>query len=238
MTSLPPKKPMGPRPSRNLKSMAKEKAMVKSKDAKAGNKLGMGPASPKPAMRKSAAVNKPSVGPSGSFAAKQPPKRKMMTGPKGEIGGIKPGMKSEMADGVKARVDAARKAGTFPKTTIMKKGGCVKKYAKGGGVKKYAEGGETSTAKKVSSKAMKLLNKYIGEPVAGANAYLDEKATGRIPQKLREALFGENPEKFSDDIKEITKRLEKEGYKKGGCVKKYARGGGIEVRGKTKGRII
>ena len=28
------------------------------------------------------------------------------------------------------------------------------------------------------------------------------------------------------------------GKKKGGCVKKYARGGGIEIRGKTKGKMV
>lgn len=27
-------------------------------------------------------------------------------------------------------------------------------------------------------------------------------------------------------------------YKKGGGVKKYARGGGVEVRGKTRGKIV
>ena len=31
---------------------------------------------------------------------------------------------------------------------------------------------------------------------------------------------------------------EKEGMKKGGKVKKYARGGGIEQRGKTRGRFV
>lgn len=36
------------------------------------------------------------------------------------------------------------------------------------------------------------------------------------------------------------KKTDLKGLKKGGmcCTKKYARGGGIEVRGKTKGKII
>ena len=40
--------------------------------------------------------------------------------------------------------------------------------------------------------------------------------------------------------KEIARaeKSEDEGMKKGGMVKKYAKGGGIEMKGKTKGKII
>jgi hypothetical protein len=40
--------------------------------------------------------------------------------------------------------------------------------------------------------------------------------------------------------KEISRaeKMEDEGMKKGGMVKKYAKGGGIEMKGKTKGKII
>lgn len=33
-------------------------------------------------------------------------------------------------------------------------------------------------------------------------------------------------------------KMEDEGMKKGGMVKKYAKGGGIEMKGKTKGKIV
>lgn len=33
-------------------------------------------------------------------------------------------------------------------------------------------------------------------------------------------------------------KMEDEGMKKGGMVKKYAKGGGIEIKGKTKGKLI
>ena len=43
-----------------------------------------------------------------------------------------------------------------------------------------------------------------------------------------------NPDSTQAKINKVTKYG---GYKKGGCTK-YARGGGIEVRGKTKGRFV
>ncbi|HQT82393.1 MAG TPA: hypothetical protein PLQ34_09515 [Ferrovaceae bacterium] len=46
-------------------------------------------------------------------------------------------------------------------------------------------------------------------------------------------------EKTAEDEREDKKEAKRLGYmKKGGNVKKYARGGGIEIRGKTRGRII
>lgn len=63
-------------------------------------------------------------------------------------------------------------------------------------------------------------------------------------RSLRKELWGDynkqwdkiyDPSKYYDEVygKEPTKPM-----KKGGSVKKYCRGGGIEVRGKTKGRMV
>ena len=65
---------------------------------------------------------------------------------------------------------------------------------------------------------------------------------------VADKMGGSNRVKLSEDSKdriahaENTKALrevdaEKEGMKKGGQVKKYARGGGIEQRGKTRGKM-
>lgn len=70
--------------------------------------------------------------------------------------------------------------------------------------------------------------------------------------KAKEYVIGtpEQNKKAADEMKaqdkknpnsvqaKINKATDYSGYKKGGKVKKYARGGGIEVRGKTKGRFV
>ena len=46
------------------------------------------------------------------------------------------------------------------------------------------------------------------------------------------------PEMENAGVKTGARPISKRAFKKGGKVKKYARGGGIESKGKTRGRIV
>jgi len=51
-------------------------------------------------------------------------------------------------------------------------------------------------------------------------------------------FFGSNRMTSQDDDAKAAARKDVKGYKKGGTIKKMVRGGGIESRGKTKGRFV
>ena len=73
--------------------------------------------------------------------------------------------------------------------------------------------------------------KKLKNPNPSANEDMMPKGMGEEARKMLEQGRKEakQPTKISDD---------EGGYKRGGKVKKYARGGGIEVRGKTRGKFV
>lgn len=103
-----------------------------------------------------------------------------------------------------------------------------KKFAKGGDtmVNKLFKGKETPAEEKKEAKALKAgkisAKQYAaGEKKEGHGAGAGKKAAAIKSGKL-------SPEKYASE----------HDMKCGGKVKKYARGGGIEIRGKTKGKVI
>lgn len=61
----------------------------------------------------------------------------------------------------------------------------------------------------------------------------------KTPPKPQKTGIEQLRDKDKDSKSKTDKALEEAGaMKKGGRVKKYARGGGVEVRGKTKGRFV
>ena len=95
------------------------------------------------------------------------------------------------------------------------------------GLKNLFGGKETRKEEKAEAKAVKSGKITPKQYAAG------EKKEGHGAGALKKGMALQSgklsPEKYASEHK---------GMKKGGCVKKYARGGGIEVRGKTKGKII
>jgi hypothetical protein len=94
----------------------------------------------------------------------------------------------------------------------MKKGGKVKKYAEGGAVASGKKPTESDYDKKLREDALQQMrDKKMMEQ------------SGKAYEKAREQSLGAPDKKRAGGM----------------CkAKKYARGGGIEVRGKTRGRII
>ena len=134
------------------------------------------------------------------------------------------------------------------KMGYMKKGGMAKKYAKGGCAtksdarviaKKEVKGHEASMHKmkeggRIASKGEHAVQK---QSKRGAQMFakggIVEKGTGEKYASKAAMMKHEKKETKAEEMKEHG--MKKGGMAKGGC---YARGGGIEVRGKTKGRII
>lgn len=115
--------------------------------------------------------------------------------------------------------------------------------AKEHGVKKMAFGGSTgklgamaagmkNLAKNVASKQKlppQAPKRTQGQEEANAAAALSKATSTTKP------MFGGAMGALRDAMSKGSGKL---GMKKGGCVKKMARGGGIEKKGKTKGKII
>ena len=136
-----------------------------------------------------------------------------------------------------------------PSTSKMDKKAMLDKMTrKGSGVSpKLPLGGlgkavvDKMTRKGSGVKPTKPSNTAVGRPTDGPNygprrqpptkaEMAARAAAGRdAKMKLKAETSGPNPAKLTYPAPAM---------KKGGCVKKYARGGGVEVRGKTKGRII
>lgn len=109
------------------------------------------------------------------------------------------------------------------KMGYMKKGGMAKKYAKGGCATK-------SDAKMIAKKEVKGHESSMHKMKKGG---IVEKGTGEKYASKAAMMKHEKKETKAQEMKE-------HGMKKGGMAKGcgYARGGGIEKKGKTKGRII
>jgi len=91
-------------------------------------------------------------------------------------------------------------------------------YAGGGAVKKFADGGRTWTDKLLGRNPPVILES-------------DKKAEpAPTPPPTKSAPKETGGGKTTED------RMKAAGAKAGGAVKKYARGGGVELRGKTRGR--
>ena len=97
--------------------------------------------------------------------------------------------------------------------------------------KKFAAGGcaSKSDAKMIAKKEVKGHEKSMHNMKKGGK--IVEKGTGEKYASKAAMMRHEKKESKAEEMAE-------HGLKKGGKVKKYARGGGIEVRGKTKGKII
>ena len=97
-----------------------------------------------------------------------------------------------------------------------------RKFAKGG----LFGGKETPAEEMKEAKALKAgkisPKQYVaGEKSEGHGVGAAKKATAIKSGKLSPAAYAKE-----------------HAMKKGGCVKKYARGGGIEIKGKTKGKMV
>ena len=116
------------------------------------------------------------------------------------------------------------------KMGYMKKGGMAKGYAKGGCATK-------SDAKIIAKKEVKGHESSMHKMKKGgackgyAKGGVVEKGTGEKYASKAAMMKHEKKETKAEEMKEHK-------MKKGGMCKGYAKGGGIEVRGKTKGRII
>ena len=108
------------------------------------------------------------------------------------------------------------------KMGYMKKGGMAKGYAKGGCATK-------SDAKMIAKKEVKGHESSMHKMKKGG---IVEKGTGEKYVSKAAMMKHEKKETKAQEMKEHG--MKKGGMAKGGC---YARGGGIEVRGKTKGKI-
>ena len=107
------------------------------------------------------------------------------------------------------------------KMGYMKKGGMA--YKSGGCATK-------SDAKMIAKKEVKGHESSMHKMKSGG---ITEKGTGEKYASKAAMMKHEKKETKAEEMKEHG--MKKGGMAKGGC---YARGGGIEVRGKTKGRII
>lgn len=115
------------------------------------------------------------------------------------------------------------------KMGYMKKGGMAKKMAKGGCATK-------SDAKTIAKKEVKGHESSMHKMKKGGMAYAKggvvEKSTGEKYKSKAAMMKHEKKETKAEEMKEH--KMKKGGMAKG-CG--YAKGGGIEVRGKTKGKM-
>lgn len=133
-------------------------------------------------------------------------------------------------------------------TPGMKKGGKVKGYAKGGKVKKYANGG-LGSLDGMGAGLGGLGAGMAGASVRGAAREMAEEAAMKKGQKQEKSML----DRLGQDAMETARsygKLYKEGLgmKKGGEVKKHAKGGsvssaskradGCAIRGKTRGKMV
>lgn len=102
---------------------------------------------------------------------------------------------------------------------------------KGGKVKKYAAGGDISA------------DDYVEESVRDKMKMDARKKQNEADRKMLEKKYPPKKDVAEDDMPPKDSKgnyIKPRPYKSGGScsAKKYARGGGIEVRGKTRGKII
>ena len=130
-----------------------------------------------------------------------------------------------------------------------------KEFVKADKGKKFAEGGKV-TGQELYDAAMKM-NKEDWDPMAAIKRVMggkpEVKKSGKAISITRETVTASPeavPEEIKDKLQTIKnekaykdyekRRAAGEDYKKGGAVKAkcMARGGGCEVRGKTRGRFV
>jgi len=100
----------------------------------------------------------------------------------------------------------------------------------GGKVKKYAEGGDIPT------KAQKEEMRGQVQDARNKKAAEDYQKNKKTEKKDKSGgLLGGAKRGLSNRQKQLDEAM---GMKKGGKVKKYAKGGGVEHKGKTKGKLI
>ena len=117
------------------------------------------------------------------------------------------------------------------KMGYMKKGGMAKGYAKGGCATK-------SDAKMIAKKEVKGHESSMHKMKKGGAC--KGYAKGGIIEKGTKEKYASKAAMMKHEKKESkAEEMKEHGMKKGGmCGGKYARGGGIEKKGKTKGKII
>lgn len=107
------------------------------------------------------------------------------------------------------------------------------KKFKGGGMAlfkgKETKAEELAEAKAVKSGKISPAQFAKGEKSEGYGH--EEKGAKALGQRIKSGKV--SPKQYAE-----MEAKEPKGMKKGGACKKYARGGGIEVRGKTKGRFV
>ncbi len=163
------------------------------------------------ALKRNFGDNKPAVAPMAQGAMRQvKPETRYAKG--GKAGKDSPAM-------MKKEIAFMKKKGA-PKSMVKHEEAEAKGMRKGGmacgGMKKYAAGGPTSVPPSKPSKG-------------------DEKLKQLELQRKQEEM----DKKMQDAAKRFQRSKENDspGYKSGGSIKKYAKGGGIESKGKTKGRM-
>ena len=123
---------------------------------------------------------------------------------------------------------AAMSGRTMPTTgrPAMKKGGSVKKYADGGGTgpQRVVPVGSTSLPPNVVSRARSAFG--------AARSQNDARRAGMTRANHRAGVRAPDP------VPDAEGNYTRPAMKKGGKVKKYARGGGIESKGKTRGKFV
>jgi hypothetical protein len=125
------------------------------------------------------------------------------------------------------------------------------------GFKKFAEGGmpkakassNPSANERISPPDTPEHRKFLAEMAAqqrkAADAESERRAAGaarskaKSAEKLKAAEAEAKQETEDRKYREAADKYEREHkLRKGGSVKKYARGGGIETRGKTRGKFV
>ena len=104
---------------------------------------------------------------------------------------------------------------------------------------------QDATAKRQYERSVKTYQNelQLDPPDANPVGYAIRKGMDSAGDTVRSAgqyvFVGDDKNRITsaDDAAQMQARRDVKGYKKGGAVKKFARGGGIEVRGKTRGRI-
>lgn len=118
--------------------------------------------------------------------------------------------------------------------------GVAKEFNKADKGKKFKEGGETmkSDIKQDKAMAKKAVGIHEKQLHGGKKSDMSKLKKGGIIEKGTGEKYASKAAMMKHEKKESKAEEAKEhGMKKGGCTK-MARGGGIETKGKTKGKII
>jgi hypothetical protein len=145
-------------------------------------------------------------------------------------------MDKKMAKKAVGMHEAQLHGGKKSNLEALKKGGKVMKYDEGGSVEKGL--GRFSQARKLRTDGAKNTDLEIG-PAMGRRILgdVDDKFFAPGIGKLKEGMDEVKARAAKPKGPSYKRKSESTDMKKGGGVKCMARGGGIEVRGKTRGRM-